>query len=426
MDLSARGNVTDYLNAKKKEVEKFQAALKSGTFKTNAEMAKSFNAFNKTVLDKAKWQELVVNQGKFGAGLTLAKDKIEAMNAAFSGVRNASAAVFATSTGAILGLSAAASPDAINTFKGSLQLLAGEAGKSFIPFMAEASKKIQDLQQELKDTDESTKNTAATWVLWTAGITAGLAGLGVAGAVLSKVATGATMVATGFKAMTGAATVAGGIGAAIAAPATGVAAILGGVLVGQKYREWQLGSQMEEGNRSIQNIRDRKIDTEDYQQSEARKRVMAAAPQDRASVAQKTAESYQTQIEELNKENAAKSTFGRGIDALLGSQAKLQARKISAFQNLETAKLVKQEVDNGRTPEMLGRPGSPYIASQQKNAAGFVGIEDLHKMLQMQIYSKDPMEAAIDRQQREADQVFLKEISANTKVTADKAVGMRK
>ena len=58
--------------------------------------------------------------------------------------------VFFAGTAAITGLVSAASPDAFNTVTGSIQLLAGEIGRAFIPAAVKAAIAIQKARNYIR------------------------------------------------------------------------------------------------------------------------------------------------------------------------------------------------------------------------------------------------------------------------------------
>lgn len=65
---------------------------------------------------------------------------------------------------AIMGLVSAASPQAFNTFNGSVKLLSATMGTALVPQVMQASKWIQDLAQYIKQMDPETKKQIASWV----------------------------------------------------------------------------------------------------------------------------------------------------------------------------------------------------------------------------------------------------------------------
>jgi hypothetical protein len=91
---------------------------------------------------------------------------------------------FALGTGGILAMTRAASPEAFNTLTGSIQLLAGQIGISFMPQIIQVSGALQQAADWVRHLDSGTKASIATWVAW------GVAGTGAA-MILHRIALGA-------------------------------------------------------------------------------------------------------------------------------------------------------------------------------------------------------------------------------------------
>jgi hypothetical protein len=83
----------------------------------------------------------------------------------------ASARIFLTGAAAITGFVASASPDAINTFTGSIRLLSGEIGRAFIPAFTKAIAVIQGARNYIRGMSDETKENIVKWNLWVLGIT---------------------------------------------------------------------------------------------------------------------------------------------------------------------------------------------------------------------------------------------------------------
>lgn len=81
------------------------------------------------------------------------------LSASFLTLNNA----FEPAQSAILGLVQAASPQAFNTFLGSMRLLAASIGNAFIPLVIDASKWIQKLAGYIREMDPETKKLITTW-----------------------------------------------------------------------------------------------------------------------------------------------------------------------------------------------------------------------------------------------------------------------
>lgn len=100
------------------------------------------------------------------------------------------AAAGAAGAAGMMGLVGAISPGAVSTFTGSLQMLAGEIGKNFVPFIYQAADRLQDLTAWLSKLDPAFKTGLARILAFS---TLGLGGL----AVGIRVVTGVFGVATG-------------------------------------------------------------------------------------------------------------------------------------------------------------------------------------------------------------------------------------
>jgi len=111
------------------------------------------------------------------ANMTLAKAFVEVsfkgMDTATRGIADLANA-FTPAKNAALGFAQAASPQAFNTFQGSLRILSATIGQAFIPQVIQASKWIQDLARYIANIDPETKKQIGTWVGY---------GVAVAGAV---------------------------------------------------------------------------------------------------------------------------------------------------------------------------------------------------------------------------------------------------
>ena len=70
---------------------------------------------------------------------------------------------FAPAQQGMLGLAAAASPQAFNTFQGSLRILSATIGKEFVPYVIEASRWVQRVATYIREMDPETKKQIASW-----------------------------------------------------------------------------------------------------------------------------------------------------------------------------------------------------------------------------------------------------------------------
>lgn len=92
---------------------------------------------------------------------------------------------FAASRASILDLVAAADPSAFATFGASIQGVALELGRVFVPAVLTASQGLQDAQAWLNSFDSGTRGTVATVATWTLGITGAAAGVRAFGGALA-------------------------------------------------------------------------------------------------------------------------------------------------------------------------------------------------------------------------------------------------
>ncbi|MDE2010247.1 MAG: hypothetical protein KGJ09_09260 [Candidatus Omnitrophica bacterium] len=119
---------------------------------------------------------LGVEYGPIGGKLVELSDKFETF-----GKRSTMA--FVAANAAILGMVRAASPDAFNTLSGSIALLAGEIGISFIPQIVRASGLLQRAKYIVQGMDDGTKDSIVKWTMY--GVT--LAGVGVVAGRLAPI-----------------------------------------------------------------------------------------------------------------------------------------------------------------------------------------------------------------------------------------------
>lgn len=67
---------------------------------------------------------------------------------------------------AIMGFVSAASPQAMNTFNGSMRLVSAAIGTALVPHIIEASRWLQKMAQYINDMSPQTKQQIADWVKW--------------------------------------------------------------------------------------------------------------------------------------------------------------------------------------------------------------------------------------------------------------------
>jgi len=101
------------------------------------------------------------------ASMTLAKAFVDVsfrgMDTATRGIADLAHA-FQPAKNAALAFTQAASPQAFNTFQGSLRILTATIGQAFIPQVIQASKWIQDLARYIANIDPETKKQIGQWV----------------------------------------------------------------------------------------------------------------------------------------------------------------------------------------------------------------------------------------------------------------------
>lgn len=227
VDLELRGKLKDYLASQRAGISDFQQKLRDGTYMSYAQTAKKINAVNKTIAKDAHWQDLVVQHGKFFAGLAATNEQLGVMKDKFSGIGIAAGVTFAAGTAAILAFTGAASPDAVNTFTGSLMLLSAEIGMDLIPYLREAAYWLQDVRAWYRELTPATKEWIAALIIGgtvAAGLTVIIFGMTAAvvsltGALLALGLTpiGAMLTAIGAPLVIAGLALAGGAAAAIVA-----------------------------------------------------------------------------------------------------------------------------------------------------------------------------------------------------------------
>lgn len=99
-----------------------------------------------------------------------ADDKIKGLSESINRLGGIATRAFIGTGAAITGFAAAASPDAMATFTGSIHLFAGEVGMAFIPAMNKISGALQSAAGWFRGLSESTKGTIATVAFWTLGV----------------------------------------------------------------------------------------------------------------------------------------------------------------------------------------------------------------------------------------------------------------
>ena len=87
---------------------------------------------------------------------------VKAVQSSTSQISNA----FSISTSAIQSFVGAASPAAMNTFGGSVEILKARIGQSFTPYILDAAKAVQNLANWVKNIDPDTKKQVASWIAY--------------------------------------------------------------------------------------------------------------------------------------------------------------------------------------------------------------------------------------------------------------------
>lgn len=97
-------------------------------------------------------------------------DKVKSyMDSAVKAVQTSTAQInnaFSISTSAIQSFVGAASPSAMNTFGGSMEILKARIGQSFTPYILDAAKAMQNLANWVKNIDPETKKQIASWIAY--------------------------------------------------------------------------------------------------------------------------------------------------------------------------------------------------------------------------------------------------------------------
>lgn len=161
------GEILSDLADAEKRLEQFGDSLETLKLFANetrraAELERKFDAANR----RFAFFMRTVREGKFAATLGEGVDKLNKLRGSVEQVATRAAVAFATATTSIMAFTAQASPDAINTFTGSLQLVSMQIGQGFIPYIKEASRWIQDVYKWFGSLSQEQKENAARWVLW--------------------------------------------------------------------------------------------------------------------------------------------------------------------------------------------------------------------------------------------------------------------
>jgi hypothetical protein len=164
VQFEASGNLNDLVQQQEAKVKALDAALASGTFKDFVRKQDEIAAAMKRANAEADKQAAAVRGqaggaggfggagGGFGGGGALAAigGALGGALGAAQGALTSFASVVGLAVGAIAGFVAAASPEAMETFTGSLKLLAGQIGVALVPVLTTFSYALQMLREIIK------------------------------------------------------------------------------------------------------------------------------------------------------------------------------------------------------------------------------------------------------------------------------------
>jgi hypothetical protein len=160
VQFEASGNLLDLVQKQQEKVKLLDAALASGTFKDFVRKQDEIAAAMKRANAEAEKQAAMVRGERIGAALFGGPGA--AVGGAIGGGLGAAGAAISAFTSALGGaISAmasfveAASPEIMDTFMGSLQLLQAEIGKALVPLFVVMSYALQRLTEVIKPLTES-------------------------------------------------------------------------------------------------------------------------------------------------------------------------------------------------------------------------------------------------------------------------------
>lgn len=403
VDLRMKGDgaVKKALEDIKKRTDIMERAMQGNKLATYFKMAAEQQQKLAAAQGRLRWAEMVIQQGKLGAALTMTAEKFgkmkelaEKFQSSMSGMTNLASSVFAMGQKAIMDFGGAASPDAINTFTGSMRLLSMEIGRAFIPYLVRASYYIQQARQWVRGLSQEQKDNIARWVA---------TGTAIAGAVLiipKLVAAFSMLAAAAQSAFVAMAFLAANPFAAallaIAAAALATAAAIGLIY----YRTEQLKNSAKGANQKISDINQGEISKEQYESSDDYKYVFGTKDKkEQKRRAGELQEKYAGQSAAAGEENAAKSNFQRGKDALSGSQGDLQARREAAEIGRAMADKLSGHVATGKTKlggQMTGAGAggnTGMVQSMQAFQVGYSGIDQVRQQAQVKALEMDAMKS---------------------------------
>jgi hypothetical protein len=142
----------------------------------NVRLIREQLALQKAMVATAKEQrrvELQAKYGKVGGGLLHLREEMNASNREIKDLTTRMGLYFAGAQAGIVGLVAAGSPEAFQTFTGSIKLLTGEIGLGFIPVVIQMSGMLQNAADWVRDLDSGTKEAIGSFVGY--GVVVGIA-----------------------------------------------------------------------------------------------------------------------------------------------------------------------------------------------------------------------------------------------------------
>jgi len=116
------------------------------------------------VMKQMNWAQMVAEQGKVGASLSLLEDKLKGMSGAMTGIFTAST----VATASMYGLVAAANPSLFSTLNDSFKMVSIQLGRFLMPVVADLARGLQGLSAWFQSIDADTRQQITTWAGWIA------------------------------------------------------------------------------------------------------------------------------------------------------------------------------------------------------------------------------------------------------------------
>jgi hypothetical protein len=373
-----------------------QQSLATGTYAVWARNAVRMNQQMQALNKQMHWQDLIAQHGKLGAGMVLFREKVEEATPALRQFGAVAGATFAAGSAQILALTAAASPDAINTFTGSIKLLSGEVGTIFLPYMVQASKFVQDLRYEFRSLSPETRDNIAKFIVMgtaAAGAAAALTGLALA---IIKVGTALTTLA-----------------------AHPVVLAFMAIAAAAAYAAYNI-YQVHKANAAILQMQGGRFTAAQYFQSQEYQRV--AGVREQFGETRAKGEATKQAMELSDKEEAVSKSFAgrlatntwsggglRYLSSIMNWQAGVPVPFAGdAVHNIQrsaaTARAVQQDVVGGKGPTITDK--DRLLMSMQMAPAQISEIGDVMKNLEVKTISEGPLERAREAQEAENNQRF--------------------